>query len=266
MDEKPRFSKSILAAAAAVLLALGLLIAFFVDRQSNQNQNTIVLPDPPAAPAVPEQPEKPPEQSFLQVTAENIGAILEGLTPPEAYHQIYTIAVGANEAQTTRTVELWVNGGLLRGQVSDGVRTRTVLTDGSRVYMWYDGDAAALEADLPEGVTAEDLLGLPDADLLQSLPQEEIVDADYLVLEDQERVSCVYVCRQESAQTVGRYWVDLDTGLLYKADMLELSQQVYALRQESFESLAAGDQAFQDRFVLPDGVQPFATESKTPQS
>ena len=66
MDEKPRFSKSILAAAAAVLLALGLLIAFFVDRQSNQSQNAIVLPDPPAAPAAPEQPEKPPEQSFCR--------------------------------------------------------------------------------------------------------------------------------------------------------------------------------------------------------
>ncbi len=258
MDPKSPISKPILAAAAAVLLALGLLIAFCVDRQSNQGQDAIVLPEPPAAPAVQEQPAPPPEQGFLQVTADNVTAILQDLTPPEAYHQIYTVAVGADETQTVRTVELWVNGRLLRAQVTDGVRTRSVLSDGGRAYVWYDGDRAALETDLLEGVTPQDLLGLPDTDLLQSASEADIVDADYLVLEEQGQVRCVYVCLQTAAQTVNRCWIDLDSGLLYKADVLEQSQQVYALRQDAFEALAPGDQAFHDRFTLPDGTQPFA--------
>ena len=108
-------------------------------------------------------------------------------------------------------------------------------------------------------------MGLLSPDYLLSIAPEQITDADFLVLEDPQQVQCLYVCSQDAEYVTSRYWIDLGTGLLYKADVLELSKQVYVLKQDSFEQLAAEDEAFSDRFILPDGSTPFSTAAGMPQ-
>ena len=97
------------------------------------------------------------------------------------------------------------------------------------------------------------------------MSQDQIIDADFLVLVDPAQVQCIYVCSQDTEYVTSRYWIDLDTGLMYRADVLEMSKQVYVLQQEGLELLAPGDEAFSERFVLPDGTTPFSTGTETPQ-
>lgn len=265
MDHKPRFTPSILAVFIAVLLVLVILLAFFFQSSYGQKNETIVLPDPPAAPSVQDAAEEPPADDFVQVSTDNVLSVLEHMSRPSSYHQVYTVTVGADETQAAHVVELWVNGPLVRAEISNGIQTKTLLTDGSMAYLWYEGDLQPLSLTLDESVSMEDLLGLQSYDYLLSIEPEQIQDADFVVLDDPEQIQCIYVCSQDAAYVTSRYWVDLETGLLYKADILELSKQVYALRQDLFELLAEEDEAFSDRFCLPDGEMPFVKETETPQ-
>ena len=80
------------------------------------------------------------------------------------------------------------------------------------------------------------------------------------MLED-PRVQCAYVCTQ-AGDVTWRYWVELDSGLLYMTDVLERSTQVYLVRQTYLELLAQEDESFSGRFQLPDGTRPFGAEEE----
>ena len=108
---------------------------------------------------------------------------------------------------------------------------------------------------------SDDAFDVVFASLRKTMP---ITDGGYLVLED-PKVQSAYVCCQDELGNTWRYWVNLDNGLLYMADVLEHSTQVYAIRQTYLELLAQEDETFSGRFLLPDGTQPFSEETQTPQ-
>ena len=121
MERMRNFRKNGLLALLGVVVIAGLLFAAFTLSQSDKRQESIVLPS--TTPVEPQpQPETPQEEetSFAQVTKDNVRAVLERtIQRPDAYHQSYTVTVGADEAQSARTVELWVSGALLHAEVSD---------------------------------------------------------------------------------------------------------------------------------------------------
>lgn len=260
MERKPFSRRTGWLAAASVLVAAAVLVTVFILSQSRQTQEGIVLPQESSAETpVPVQPDEPQTDSFAQITPENAVSVLEQtLQLPKAFHQSYTVSVGADDAQSQRSVELWVNWPLVHGEVSDGNRTKTVISDGTTAYLWYNSDTNYISILLTESVEIWDLLGLPSYDYLSVLKEKTVTDADYLVLEDPQ-VQSIYVCCQE-ADVTWRYWVELDSGLLYMADVLEQSTQVYLIRQTYLELLAQEDESFSGRFQLPDGTKPFAAE------
>ena len=266
MERMRNFRKNGLLALLGVVVIAGLLLIAFSLSQSDKRQESIVLPS--TTPVEPQpQPETPQEEetSFAQVTKDNVRAVLERtIQRPDAYHQSYTVTVGADEAQSARTVELWVSGALLHAEVSDEARTRTLLTDRHTAYIWYNDNTNYLTLTLEEGVDPWALLGIPNYDYLEVLASSTITDADFLVLEDPQ-VQSIYVCCQNDQVVTNRYWVNLDNGLLYMADVLEESRQVYSIRQVFYEALALEDEAFSNRFILPDGVRPFTEAGKTQQ-
>ena len=149
----------------------------------------------------------------------------------------------------------------MHAEISDGLQVRSLISDGTTAYIWYDNSNDAVAVTLNEGMTTEDLLGLPDFDSYLTLSQEEVVDSDYLLLDDYG-VPCIYVCAQQDPQYSFRYWINLNTGLLFHSDVLENSTRVYEVRQQVYETLALEDEAFNDRFLLPDGSDPFTAASK----
>ena len=52
-------------------------------------------------------------------------------------------------------------------------------------------------------------------------------------------------------------WISLDYGLLTESILKREDETVYDALQTGLEILAAGDEAFDDVFVLPDGTSPF---------
>lgn len=271
MKQQPKWNRSAWTGLIAVLLVVGLLLTFFLLQQSRPQEEKIVLPTGPYQPAGQPGPEKAPETSFLEVTPSNVLSVLQIMGRPASYHQIYTITTGGDDAQSGCTVELWCNNELLHAELFDGRRTKTILTDGQSAYLWYHGDENVAAIKLDYSATTDELLGLPTYENLSLLEPEEIIDASFSVLEDPQ-VQCIYVVNQELPQgtedvqpVVKRYWIDVETGLLFKADVLENSRQVYSIVQERYELLAEEDETFQDRFLLPDGTNPFTAAAEMPQ-
>lgn len=253
-------------AAIAALVIVAAMVAVFALSEARKPQESIVLPQEPVSDSqsIPEQ-EQEEEVGFAQITKDNVLSVLQKtVSKPMAYHQSYSVTVGADESQAQRSVELWVNWPLVHGEVSDDARTKTVLSDGETAYLWYNSDQNYITVPLDSAMDVWDLLGLPSYDYLETMASYPVTDGGYLVLED-PKVQSAYVCCQDDLGNTWRYWVNLDNGLLYMADVLEHSTQVYAIRQTYLELLAQEDETFSGRFLLPDGTQPFSAETQTQQ-
>ncbi len=251
------------AAFAAVAL---LLVLLFLSQTPAEDKDGIVLPSPMDAPqqgavSQPDAEDNTNISEFLEVTERNVLDALQSLSLPAAYRQIYKVSVGTDEAAYVYQVMLWIKGTLLHAEISDGTQVRNVISDGNTAYIWYDNDESAVSVELRPEIGTEDILGLPDFDSYLTLSQEEVVDAEYLFLDDAQ-VPCIYVCAQQDSQCTFRYWINLNTGLLFRSDVLENSKRVYEINQQLYETLALEDEAFQDRFLLPDGSDPFTAASK----
>lgn len=269
MPSKKFSSKAVWAVAAAVIVVVALLIVFFISQNPSVEEESIVLPTVQDTPQTelntdPDDTEAEGEQTFFEVSNENVLMALNSLNRPIAYYQTYMLTVGSDDAQTVRTAKLWVNGSFIHAEVSSEQETKCMISDGSTAYLWYADSPDVISVQLEDGLTSEDLLGLPGFIAYLQLSEDSVVDSDYLVLEDPQ-IQCIYVCAQENADITTRYWVNLENGLLYQADVLENSNQVYTLRQTSFEMLAQEDESFIDRFLLPDGSSPFKAAKAVPQ-
>lgn len=266
MSFKERPGKAVWIVAAAVIIAAFLLILLFVTQSASVSNESIVLPVAPG-----ETGERPVQSDsannndhFIAVTNENVASVLQTLKRPAAYRQSYDVIVGNENRQRTKNVDLWVKGALLHAEVTDGQLRQTLITDGKEVFLWYDDGGRSVSLELPQGVTAEDLLGLPDFNAYLKISSEDLITSDYRFLEEPQ-AHCIYVSTEDETQTVCQYWVNLDNGLLYQSDTRENDKTVYSVVQTGFELLAEEDEAFANRFTLPDGTSPFTAGTELPQ-
>lgn len=235
-------------------LALIFLIAVFALSQRSTS-STILLPDDmqettPVAPG-----KTSDEDMFVQVSAENVLSVIETLHRPTAYHQTSTLVLNADEAQLIRLADVWTNGVYMRADISDPYQTVSYLTDGQEAYIWYHDDKTPVKIALDGSMSCDDMIGLLTYETLLETDPEELFYAEHTVLND-PFVQCVYVSTvKEDRET--RYWVDLNTGLLYMAEVTENGEQIYYMEQSALELLAEDDAAFADWFILPDGTNPF---------
>ena len=269
MSSKKLSSKAVWAVSGAVIIVVVLLISLFLTQSPSADQDSIVLPttqeDPTAEMVSPSEDESSAYGSdYFEVTNENVLMALQSLNRPYAYHQIYSVTVGSDTERAVRTVDFWVNGQFVHAEIADDQQTRCIVSDGNTAYLWYDTEDTYISVAMLDGMSVEDLLGLPDFDSYLMIQDDTVVDSGYLVLED-PAVQCIYVCTQDDIADTSRYWVNLENGLLYQADVLENSNQVYAIRQTLFETLASEDESFQNRFILPDGSAPFIAAREMPQ-
>ena len=263
MNQKFSSRKTLWGISIAGLLIAVLLICVFVSTTGSAMKEGIVLPDRTEENSSDELPEQTENTDFLEITPENVLTALHTLERPEAYYQSCTVTVGVQPYQSAKEVHLWVNGDLLHAEVRDAHHTKHLLTDGAVAYIWYEGNIAPARILLTEYLTQEDLLGLPDFDGFLTVEQEHITDAGYLFL-DESNIPCIYVASRQTPSAVVRYWVNLDSGLLYQADAMEDSDQVYHVRQQSFELLSPEQDELWSKMRLPDGTAPF-TEAEQGQ-
>lgn len=267
MSSKKRSGKAVWIVASAVILTMLLLLTLFITQTAPDRQESIVLP--PASGANggnQEQTEISDSQSehFVAVSNENVAAVLRTLNRPAAYYQSYKVTVGGSSKQHTKNVNLWINGNLFHAEVTEDGQKQNLITDGVTVHLWYDDGKQPISLELPQGVTPEDLLGLPDLNAYLKISQDTVTESDYRVLEE-EQVQCIYVCTQDADSIVSQYWVNLENGLLYQADTKDSDKSVYTVVQTAFDQLSVEDEDFSGRFVLPDGSAPFTAETEALQ-
>lgn len=236
--------------AATSLAVVALLLAAVLLTIRSGTRATIVLPDTPP-PAAPETPDPPPEVLFVEVGRDNIQKILAGMERPEAYHQIVTVSTLWSGGTSDKTVEIYRSGPLVLAGISDGARSRSLLTDGETVWIWYEGEREARALAPDPSIGFDDLLGIPTYETVASIEPDAVADAGFVTLDDS---GCLYVSSADGIYE-DRYWIDTDTRLLCRADGLEDGQLTYQLRQTFQEVLTAGDAALRDRFRLPDGTK-----------
>ncbi len=235
-------------------LTLVILIALFALSQRSTD-STILLPDE-MQDAAPVNPGKVTDEDlFVQVSADNVLSVIETLHRPAAYHQTSTLVLNAEDAQLIRQADVWINGAFMRADISDPFQTVSYLTDGTVAYIWYHDDNDPVCIPLDGTMSCDDMIGLLTYETLLETDPAELFYAEHTVLHD-PYVQCVYVSTvNENSET--RYWVDLNTGLLYMAEVTENGEQIYYIVQDTLELLAEDDAAFDDWFVLPDGTAPF---------
>lgn len=257
MEEKKRSGITVLAVSIALILVVAIVGAYFLFGTGTAGQQEgIVLPSAQSETVTEPVKEEPSPDAFLRVDSDNVVKVLQSLEKPAYYYQSYEVSVGVDSVKSQKTVELWVNGSLIHAQILENDRIEFILTDGLQAWMWYDVDPNPVHLTLNEDLTTEDLLGLPGFDYLAAMEQIPLVDVEYLVLEAPQTM-CIFVCAQENPEATDRWWINLDNGILYRADALENSQQVYEVRQNQFFQLALGDEQFTGKFMLPDGSEPF---------
>ena len=260
MNSKMRSNKAVWVVATSVVVAALLLIILFVSQANPDRQDSIVLP---AGPTDLPQNEviSDGQDNFIKLTTENVATVLQTMARPTSYYQRYSVSVGSEGKQHTKTVDLWVNHNILRAEITRNQQVQSILTDGNTLYLWYDSTPQYVTLELAKGVSMEDVVGLPDFDAYLHIQQDQIVEADYLLPENSD-VQCIYVSIDKGDRVFSRYWVSLENGLLYLSDVVENDDQVYAIRQTAFEQMSAEDDRFSAHFLLPDGQDPFTSEAE----
>lgn len=244
-----------LTVCALALAVLTILIVLYLSGRSGRKHDEIVLPDSyPAAET--EQPEQQPEQdAALSVTAGNVQAVLGSMKRETAYHQTFTVTRRSGTHTRSTVLDIWISGSLARAELSDEFETKNLLTDGARVYIWYDEETEPAALTLTDGIGYEDLAGIPTYEDLLARPASEIREGGFLS-DGQTGQNLIYV-RAAQDESEQQYWISTDTGLLYRQTTTVQGTVVYEAEQTFLELFANGDEAMSGVFLLPDGTAPF---------
>lgn len=253
MDRQTGGARSAGIVIAAALVTVAVLLCAVLLGVRGGRRDTIVLPDETTSTEPGRQPSSP-EDVFLTIDRENIQTTLDTMHRPDAYHQVLTVEHFWETSSRQKTVELWCSGALRRAVITDGSRTENLVTNGQTVWLWYDGEASARALTPEASVTFDDLVGIPTYETLVSIPAEAVVEAGFVTLDASEDLDCLYIAA-EDGEYEDRYWVDVNTQLLCRADSLLDGAQTYQLRQISCQVLTAEDTSLTGVFTLPDGTQ-----------
>ncbi len=256
MDRKKQSARTQMMFFLSALLIIGVVVGLLIHSAHSGNRDTIVMPD--TAVPVPQQPEKlhedPPE--LLEVTRENVLQVVRSLSRPASYHQSCRIVTGSGETRYEYTAEVWVSESLVRADLSSRFETKSLLTDGETLYIWYDGEMPVRTLPSSQTLTMDDLIGIASYEDILRLPETSILEGSFLTDERFPVSQQVYIAAEQD-EVRQEYWVGLDYGLLSAFIMRSGGETVYEMTQTGLDVLASADEAFGNVFVLPDGSVPF---------
>lgn len=187
----------------------------------------------------------------VEVTPDTVQSVIATLARADSYAREITVRDiwgTEEEEQGATAISVWVDGGFTRLQstLASG-RVQNVLMDAETVYLWYDTSVRYLALSGDE-VTPDLIQRFPTYEDVLDLDTESITDAGYAMLQDGS--SCIYVeVAREETDSVERYWVDIASGLLVRAETETQGQVVYQMSASALQSPCPATASFQ----LPDG-------------
>ena len=239
-------------ATLAVIVVIG---ALFIGNIRQNTRDAIVLPDTAQSVQSESQPDEN-KPALLEVTRENVQNIVRSLHRPQYYHQTYTITRQMNGAVSETSAELWVADTRVCAVLTTASGEKHILTDGETLYVWYAGDETVRTLAASQNATMDELIGIPTYEQVGAMPPAAITDGEFITDDRYDSGQQIFAAAEEG--TVRREcWISLDYGLLTESILKREGETVYDALQTGLEILAAGDEAFDDVFVLPDGTSPF---------
>lgn len=255
MEQKQKNLRTLLMFILATLAVIVVIAVFFIGNFRQNQRDAIVLPDA-AQSAQSAQQTDTALPSLLSVDRGNVQRIVRSLTRPQYYHQSYTITRQLSGASAQSTAELWVSESLLHACVRSGAGEKHLLSDGETLYLWYASDEKVRKLSAADGISLDELIGLPTYEQLSELSADSITDGTF-VTDEQSGAQQIFAAAQDGVLR-HEYWISLDCGLLTTCRLSFGDETIYELTETTLELLADGDEAFDNVFLLPDGSAPFA--------
>lgn len=236
MSRRSKMLIILLLVLTAAVIAFAL---FFMGR--GVETTPVTLPSPGQSSAA-ETSMPGPER--VELTGENVTAVLAELTRAESYSGSVTIEDFWDGGSASTQLQVWVSNGRTRVRGERGGSPRNILVSEGTLYIWYDNVSGVFSGPW-EGSGDEWLRALSYEDVL-SLPPEQITGAGYAQLSGEE---CVYV--DYTGGLLGytyRVYVSVSNGLLMGAEKYDGGSLIYRMFAEY--ELSVPDESL---FVPPEG-------------
>lgn len=236
MSRRSKMLIILLLVLTAAVIAFAL---FFMGR--SVETTSVTLPSPGQSSAA-ETSMPGPER--VELTGENVTAVLAELTRAESYSGSVTIEDFWDGGSASTQLQVWVSNGRTRVRGERGGSPRNILVSEGTLYIWYDNVSGVFSGPW-EGSADEWLRALSYEDVL-SLPPEQITGAGYAQLSGEE---CVYV--DYTGGLLGytyRVYVSVSNGLLMGAEKYDGGSLIYRMFAEY--ELSVPDESL---FVPPEG-------------
>lgn len=184
----------------------------------------------------------------VEVTTQTVQGVVATLDRPSSCYRTLTVETFWTGGSSTTQVQVWTDGGWSHSvqTLPSGV-VRHDLTDGDALYYWYDGAQQYQTA--PADEKSSDLAQhIPTYETVLELEADEIIDAGYELRGD---IPCILIAvRRAGDESLQRFWVSVNNGLLVSAETEEDGQLVYRMTAYSpVQSPCPADAGF----ALPDG-------------
>lgn len=220
MSRRSKMLIILLLVLTAAVIAFAL---FFMGR--SVETTPVTLPSPGQSSAA-ETSMPGPER--VELTSENVTAVLAELTRAESYSGSVTIEDFWDGGSASTQLQVWVSNGRTRVRGERGGSPRNILVSEGTLYIWYDNVTGVFSGPW-EGSADEWLRALSYEDVL-SLPPEQITGAGYAQLSGEE---CVYV--DYTGGLLGytyRVYVSVSNGLLMGAEKYDGGSLIYRMFAE----------------------------------
>ncbi|MGI6039479.1 MAG: hypothetical protein ACOYBG_04635 [Eubacteriales bacterium] len=254
---------TVFAVLAAVLLTAAIFIVFLNTTVAGNLSPEISLPPAPSedptggndSVKIPDVPSFPVE--YLDITPENVQSVIKNLRRPENYTIEIEVEYHWSSGSSKVTRRTWGAGGVVRWQQFDltGNPTINYICTDEAIYVWEEGEKSYITYDNGE-FSIDDYGQIPTYEDILGADKADIVSASY---EDQNSVPCVktVIVDRESGYTKV-YWVALESGFLWNAELLEGDRTIY--RMSVIPTSFSTDRPNTSIFSLPDGSNPLMSE------
>ena len=224
-----------------------IVVMVLLVRGSRLESGGIVLPEPQADTAAVGEEGTETRLNVVAISPDTVRPAINTLARSLLYSRAQTVETFWSGGSGQTVYQVYVSGGRTRIDTQlPGGSVRHTLCSGGSAAVWYDDDTAWTVLRSSE-LTADRLQRMPTYELVRDLEVDTIAAAGYL---DRDGTSCIYVeTYPDEAGYVGRYWVAVDTGLLYAAERTCDDTLVYRFTAAPLDTEPPAEALF----LLPDG-------------
>lgn len=246
MEDKKR---TVMAVVIIAVVLLAVLYSFFLNLFAPTPRLELADPDASSSLDPMEQGSGQPAGVVVEVTPQTVQSLIASLERYESYRRtVVAEYFAADQSLGAVTAQVWADGGWTRtsAALSSGAVENSIVGEGG-MWLWYDGGPEVYAG--PADERAADLnQRLPTYEDVLALEKSDITAAGY---QERDGQPCVYVESRGALDTVERWWVSVNSGLLVAAETEKGGEVVYTMTARDVVSpLDETDGVF----ALPDGT------------